>query len=76
MLARRFAHALRLVDRAEAAGAPARQRRLLARLARTLGRAGHAADRGGRAGRLSGDCTASLEAMFSDGAARATRLAH
>jgi hypothetical protein len=45
------------------------------RLARTLGRTGHAADRAGRARRLPGGCTTALHAMLADGAARAAKLA-
>jgi len=72
-LRRRFAHAVHLVDRAEAARTPGKARRRIARAAHWLARSLRAVNDAGD--RLTSGCGAALGAMLDDAARRAERLA-
>jgi len=72
-LRRRFAHAVHLVDRAEAARTPRKARRRIARAAHWLARSRRAVEDAGV--RLSAGCGAALGEMLDDAARRAEQLA-
>ena len=66
---------LHLIDRAEGARRVARTRRLLERIAKSLGKVNSGVERDGKRGRLSAECVTAVDAMLADGQGRAERLA-
>ena len=71
----RFGRVLHLIDRAEEARRVARTRRMLERIAKSLGKVSSGVERDGERGRLSVECVTALEAMLADGKSRAEHMA-
>jgi hypothetical protein len=72
---RRFARALRTIDKAELATSPAKTRRKLLTVARLLGKTADGVHRQAERGKIDGICGPMLEGMLGDGQGRATELA-
>jgi hypothetical protein len=66
---------LHLIDRAEEARRIAGTRRLLERIAKSLGKVDSGVERDGERGRVSAGCVTALEAMLADGKGRAEQMA-
>jgi hypothetical protein len=66
---------MHLIDRAEEARRVVRTRRMLERIAKSLGKVNSGVERDGGHGRLSAGCVTAAEAMLVDGQGRAERLA-
>ncbi len=74
-IGRRFARALTLIDRAEAASAPRKARSKLRHVARLLGKTAEGVERTPAHHPVTGECVSALSAMLADGQRRATELA-
>jgi hypothetical protein len=72
---RRFGHVLHLIDKAEGARRVTKTRRLLERIAQSLGKVNNGVQRDGERGRLSAECVTAVDAMLADSQGRAERLA-
>ena len=71
----RFGRVLHLIDRAGAARRPVRMRRLLERIAKSLGNVDAGVERDGEHGKLSAGCVSALDRVLADGHGRAERMA-